>query len=145
MDSAVFRNFGISVIKPNADFFNNLTAFGARRRRLAIPDRATLKPFCQAAMARKGGTGERPMWEEIGRLHAPNSAACWTMPRLGGTDTPTPASCRGRPVHERLDAVRDALGRLAQLLDGPVGRIALGHVVGRSVVHQPPGQRMGQK
>ena len=40
MDYVILRGFARSVIKPNADFINNLTAFGSDWRRLAIPDRA---------------------------------------------------------------------------------------------------------
>ena len=45
-------------------------------------------------------------------------------------------------IHQALDRVRDSLGRLAQLLDGPVGVITLGDVVGGGAVDQPLGERM---
>ena len=47
-------------------------------------------------------------------------------------------------VHQRLDAIGDALSRLTQLSDGPVGGVAFGDVVGWSVVDQTLGQGMGQ-
>ena len=34
---------------------------------------------------------------------------------------------------------------LAELLDGPVGGVAIGEVAGRCMVHQPLGQPMGQQ
>ena len=46
--------------------------------------------------------------------------------------------------HQRLDAVGDLLHRPAQLLDCPIGGVALRNVIGKSVVDQPLGQRRRQ-
>ena len=43
--------------------------------------------------------------------------------------------CLG-PAHQRLDAVGDLLGWLAELGDGPVGRVAFGDVITREAVEQ---------
>ena len=47
-------------------------------------------------------------------------------------------------LQDLVYAVGDELGRAAELADGPVGRVALGHVGGPGVVDQPLGQRTRQ-
>ena len=48
------------------------------------------------------------------------------------------------PAYQRLDAVANLLGGLAELGEDPVGRVAFGDVFGAGVVDQPLGQRGGQ-
>ncbi len=69
------------------------------------------------------------------------------------TDRPaTPRSLRPVPlrilrnlgVHQLLDPVGDALRRFAELPDGPVGGVVLGHDGVPGVVHQPLGERARQ-
>ena len=79
-------------------------------------------------MSRKGGSGERALWEEIGRLHARSLFAGGSIPRLGGTL---------RLVNERRNLLEQAMGTVlidrtgrfrfdytdpSQLIVGPAGR-----------------------
>ena len=54
-------------------------------------------PFGQAVETRKGEGSERPLRAEIGRLHAPISAARRTISRLGRTDTSWQSNTRPGP------------------------------------------------
>ena len=66
---------------------------GDRRRDPALRG-GHREPFRRAVMAEKGRGSKRTLWEKFGRLHAPNSTAGRTIPRLGGTGTRTRAAQR---------------------------------------------------
>ena len=56
-----------------------------------------------------------------------------------------PGALRLNRVHQLINPVRNALRRLPELLHGPVGGVALGHVARPRVVDQAFGQRARQQ
>ena len=67
--------------------------------------------------------------------------------RCSGRSVPPPRANRQSPscsLHQFVDAVGNALRGFAQLPDAPVVGIALGHVAGPGVVHQPLRERARQ-
>ena len=72
------------------------------------------------------------------------SRSCVSGVRRGSNRHVVRRELLGNGVHQLLDAVRDPLRGTAKQRYGPFDGVALGHIVGRGVVHQPLGERMGQ-